>query len=170
MTLLPNATTRSGIVTCISELALLIPGSLGLLLAGFPTVLCPFPALTIIPAFLLADWNYRAALLVPVLLFFVWNPGLFRGAAAIPRRSFGLLAVATLLSAADFAIEWKLGLAYQGSHYTYLAIEFVLVASVWALFIRNRRSAPSFKANLVLHWILFAWLSWYALPYLGELP
>jgi hypothetical protein len=52
MTPLPNVTTRSGIVTCISGLALLLPASLGLLLAGYPTVLCPFPALTIIPAFL----------------------------------------------------------------------------------------------------------------------
>ena len=136
-------------------------------------MICPFPALTIVPAFLLSPLDLSdAAVLAPVLFFFAWNPGLFRGTGKIPKRSYVLLTVATALSIVDFVEGWKYGLEYRGARYTYsvCVIDVVWVLSLWAMFIWKWKSAPSFRANLLLHWVLFAWLSWYAFPWLGELP
>jgi hypothetical protein len=154
-------------ITLLTGLGLLIPASVGLL-AGVPTVFCPLPALTVLPAFFLS-W---AAAIVPTLLFFAWNQGLFRGVANIPKRSYVLLATATVLSVIWFVGGWKYGLQFQGAHYTY-AVCFANIAwlvFLWAMFGRSWKRESSFKTNLLLHWILFAWLAWYAFPYLGELP
>ena len=170
MTTLLDKTTKSGLVTLIVGLSLLIPASIGLLLAGAPSVVSPIPMLTAIPAISLFG---GAAVLIPTLFFFVWNPGLFRGEENVPKRSYGLLATATAFSIIWFVGDgWKYGLQYQGSQYTHLvcAINFVWVASLWALVIYDWKRAPSFGANLLFHWIVFVWLSWYAFPWLGELP
>jgi hypothetical protein len=87
---------------------LLIPAVMGLLASGVPTILCPFPALTVLPAFFLS----KVAVGVPTLLFFLWNPGLGRGETKVPKRSYTLLAVATLLSVLYFVSGWKLGVQY----------------------------------------------------------
>ena len=83
-----------------------------------------------------------------------------------------MLGVATALSTYWFVVGWQYGLKYQGARYTYVvcAINIVWVAALWAMFIRKLWSVPSFRTNLLLHWALFAWLGWYALPWLGELP
>ena len=89
MTTLLDKTTKSGLVTLILGLSLLIPASIGLLLAGAPSVISSIPMLTAIPAISLFG---GAAVLIPTLFFFVWNPGLFRGEENVPKRSYGLLA------------------------------------------------------------------------------
>jgi len=130
-------------------------------------LLYPFPALMFIPSFLL----HRAAVLVPVLLFFAWNPGLFGGEARVPRRSYILLIVVTGLSVVWFAVGWRDGLAVQGASYNYGVgvINALWIAILWLLFSWSRRGEPSFRTNLVLHWAMFAWLAWYAFPFMGEL-
>jgi hypothetical protein len=53
-----------------------------------PNDTLPFPGLTVIPAFLLSDLHlWKAAVAVPMLLFFAWPPGLFRGEGDVPNRS-----------------------------------------------------------------------------------
>jgi hypothetical protein len=42
------------------------------------------------------------------------------------------------------------------------------MAALCLLLNRSSTAAPSFVRNLALHWVLFAWLAWYAFPYLGE--
>jgi hypothetical protein len=165
---IPRRITKNGLVTFLFGLGLLIPAYVGLFLSGVPTVTCPLPILTVIPGFICGP----PAVILPTLLFFAWSPGLFRGDAKVPWRSYVLLAVLTALSGMWFVGGWKLGLQYQDARYTRLvcAVNCVWVASLWAMFIYNWRRAPSFRANLLLHWIMFAWLSWYAFPYLGELP
>ena len=163
----------AGTLTFMAGLALLIPASLGLLLTGVPTILCPLPLLTTTPAFLLSTWRLQyLAIGLPVLLFFLWRPGFFHGAARVPRRSYVLLATIVVLSIAYFASGWRLGLRYQGLGHT----RAVLIVNVgWAAvlvfaFVRTYKKRASFGASLFIHWILFAWLAWYAFPYLGELP
>ncbi len=74
--------TKSGALTLVAGGGLLLPACAGLLLTGVPTLLCPLPFLTATPAFILSSLSAgqfaRASVLLPSLLFFAWNPGLFR--------------------------------------------------------------------------------------------
>ena len=163
----------AGALTFVVGLALLIPASFGLLLTGVPSMLCPLPLLTILPAFLLSNWRlHYLAIGLPVLLFFLWRPGFFRGAPQVPRRSYILLAIVTVLSIIYFISGWRLGLKYQGTGYTHAVL---IVNVAWAAvlvfaFFRTWKEGASFGTSLLVHWMLFAWLAWYAFPYLGELP
>jgi len=158
---------NGGFVTFLAGLGLLIPAYLGLSLSSAPTPLCPFPILTVGAAALSSP---KLALLVPVLGFFLWNPGLWRGAEEIPKRTSRLLAVATALSALWFALGWAYGVEYQGRFYTHVAgwVNLIWLAALWTRMLLARK--PSFGANLFLHWFLFAWLAWYAFPWLGARP
>lgn len=172
-----NASTSSSKLTLWGGLALLVPAAIGLGLSGVPTLLRPYPALTIIPAFLLSNLGLERISIaivpaIPTLLFFAWNPGLFRGQGRVPIRTYALLATVIALSLYWFISGWRYGLQYQGPFLTRI---FCVVNGVWAVslvvaFIIIRKREPSFKANLFLHWMLFAWLAWYAFPYLGEMP
>ena len=163
----------AGTLTLVAGMALLIPASLGLLLTGVPTILCPLPLLTTIPAFLLSTWRlHYLATGLPVFLFFLWRPGFFRGEPMVPKRSYVLLAIVTVLSIIYFISGWRLGLRYQGFEYT-LTVLIVNVGWAAALvfaFVRTWQNGASFRTSLFVHWMLFAWLAWYAFPYLGELP
>jgi hypothetical protein len=166
---------RYTVITSIAGLGLLIPAAvgLGLFLSGAPTVLSPLPALTVIPALLLSDWHKmgNAAVIVPMLLFFLWSFQLFRGEAKVPRRSYVLLALLAVLSAIDFVASWKWGLQYEGPKFTVVvcSVNIVWLAFLGLAFARTRKGTTSFTTSLFLHWMLFAWLSWYAFPWLGEL-
>jgi hypothetical protein len=160
-------------LTLVCGLALLIPAWIGLFLRGFPTILCPMPALTVIPAFLLANAGlYRIAIAVPVVFFFLWNPHLLRGRAEIPKRTYFLFVTTILLSIIWFVGGWKYGLEYRGSSFTYsvCVVNALWIALLCLLFIRSWKRNSSFPSSLALHWALFVWLAWYAFPYLGELP
>ena len=166
-------TKTNATITFTAGLGLLIPASIGLLVSGVPTILCPFPMLTILPALLLSGLHLeKAAVAVPMLLFFVWCPGLFRGQAKIPARSYGLFIVATISTIVYFVVSWKWGLQYQGSRFTHVVgmANIVCLAILGFAFSRSWRRASSFGYSLFVHWILFAWLAWCAFPYLGELP
>ena len=156
--------------TLLAGLSLLVPVLFWVLFAQEePSALYPFPALMFVPALF---GLRQVAVAVPVVLFFVWNPGLFQGDAAVPRRSHVLLLILTLLNVLWFVVGWKDGLAMQGAKYNYsvCGVNILCVAALWTLFARSRKTEPSFKSNLLFHWILFTWLAWYAFPFFGELP
>jgi hypothetical protein len=161
--------SKTAVATMMAGVALLIPASIGLLISGAPTILCPFPALTVIPAFLFSRYLAVAA---PMVLFFAWHPGLFRGEGIAPKRSYVLLIILILLSVVDFVTSWNWGLQYQGSHHTYgvCAVNVGWVVFLTLAFARGWKKPSSFGFSLFLHWTLFAWLAWYAFPYMGELP
>ena len=150
--------------------ALLFTASAGLLPSGIPTLVTPFPFITVIPAFWLSG-AYFLAVLIPSALFLIWNPKLREGQAIMPRRSLILFGAAASLSALWFYGGWEFGVQYQGEIYTryILAINLGWLAGILASLRRYKR-APNFVNNLLFHWLLFTWLSWYAFPYLGELP
>jgi hypothetical protein len=167
-----SPTSKSAVTTLVAGLGLLVPAAIGFNDNG-PTIIHPLPALTTLPAFLLAEFHiWKAALAIPMLLFFVWNPGLLFGDGKIPKRTSVLLAVLTVLSVAWFVGGWKFGMEYQGAKYTYTVciLNVVSICFLGLVFVGNRRKELSFSVNLLLHWILFAWLAWYAFPFLGEMP
>ena len=145
----------------------------GLLSAGVPTLYCPMPTMTVIPAFALSSLKLQtAAVLIPTILFFLWTPGLIiRQQSNMPKRTVGLVGLLSILTIVDFVLVWKYGLQYQGTRHTIAVytINVLWLAVLWCTVIRAWRR-PSFLANLLSHWVLFAWLGWYAFPYLGELP
>jgi hypothetical protein len=158
------------VITLVGGLALGIPASIGLLLKGTPSLVTPFPFLTIIPAFLLGSL-YWLAVLIPSALFFAWNPQFFRAIGKVPRRSLGLLALATALTIWWFVDGWGYGVKYQGLRHTYAmaVLNAAWLVLLWLTLFRASR-IQSFRQGLLFHWLLFAWLGWYAFPYLGELP
>ena len=156
-------------LTSLAGLSLMLPLPLGMFTKDMPSELYPLPVIVAIPA--LMGLRY-AAMAVPMLLFFLWNPALLRGETKVPRRSYALLLGATVLSVPWFVMGWKFGLEFQGSRYNYsvLAINIAWLAVLWTIAARSRKKEGSFQTSLFLHWALFAWLAWYAFPYLGELP
>jgi len=76
-----------------------------------------------------------------------------------------------VLSVAYFVGSWKYGYQYQGREHTLAicAINSAWIVILWAMLYRSSKTI-SFSANLLFHGALFAWLAWYAFPYLGELP
>jgi hypothetical protein len=104
-------------------------------------------------------------------LFFAWNPNLFRGNVNVPKRSWVLLTMLSILSVVYFVSSWRNGNQYQGREYTVAicAENIAWLVGLWAILYCSSRLC-SFKANLFFHAVLFAWLAWCAFPYLGELP
>ena len=161
------------ILTLTAGALLIFPASVGLLTSGAPTLISPFPALTILPAFLLSSTGlYWLAVLVPSVFFWLWNPQLFYGSTRIPVRTFVLFFACVVLTIIWFVESWNFGLQYQGARFTYItcACNGILVAFIGTLLVVFRKAAPSFWKVLAIHWLLFAWLAWGAFPYLGELP
>jgi hypothetical protein len=154
-------------------LCLLIPAWIGLLSSGVPTLYSPLPTLTILPAFVLSRWHLESfALLVPSILFFLWSPSLLLNQQPTPpKRTIVLLGLLTVLTVVDCVLEWNYGVHYRGTRQTILLyiVNAMWLACLWWAMVRSQRQ-PSFKRNLFSHWLLFAWLAWYAFPYLGELP
>ena len=164
---------NSRLLVIAAGLGLLIPAWIGLLSSGVPTLYSPLPTLTILPAFMLSRWHLHSlAVLVPSILFFLWCPGLLLNQQPnVPKRTIVLLGLLTVLTIVDFVFEWNDGVHYRGAHYAIgvCIINLMWLVFVWWAVIRWKRQ-PSFRGNLLSHWFLFAWLAWYAFPYLGELP
>ncbi len=164
--------SKSAVTTLVAGLALLVPAAIGLNDNG-PSIIHPLPALTILPAFFLSGLHlWKAAVIIPTLLFFAWNPGLLFGDGKIPKKSRVLLMVLAVLSVVWFVGGWQFGMEYQGAEYTYTVciLNVVSIGFLAFVFVSKWGKESSFGINLVLHWILFAWLAWIAFPYLGEMP
>jgi hypothetical protein len=157
----------------VGGVLLLIPAWIGLYSSNMPTLFAPFPALTFLPALLLSELRlWSLAVLIPTILFLLWTSGrLSIWQSKVPTRTLILLATLSVLTIADFKLSWNYGVQYQGRRHTIAVdvINLLWLVCLWTILYWTRRR-PSFRTNLLLHWLLFAWLSWYAFPHLGELP
>ena len=134
-----------------------------------PTVLHPLNLVVLLPAWAALD---RYAILFVPAVFIGWCWTVFRdGSARVPPRSFALFSVAALLSLCSVSLGGRYATEYQSVEYLH---GIWLISIVWWLgltilaCLADRR--PSVPLNLAFHFALFAWLAWYALPYMGELP
>src|SRR6266404_6571369 len=78
---------KSETLTLVAGLGLILPLPFLMFTKDMPSELYPLPVIVAIPALL--GLRYAAAA-VPMLLFFLWNPALFRGEAKVPMRSYAL--------------------------------------------------------------------------------
>jgi hypothetical protein len=160
--------SKPRLLTLIFGLALVGPASMGLALSGGQTILHPFPMLTALPALGFGP----LAVLVPTALFFTWGADLFQGSKRVPRRSYWLLGTAIVLQIPLFLGDWQYALRSRGVAFIHsvCVINIVWGAVLAVAFALDRLAEPSYFRSLLLHWTLFAWLAWYAFPYLGEFP
>jgi len=155
--------------------ALVLLAWIGCFSSGTPTLICPMPLITIVPAFYLASRSFHSpywlGVLLPTTLFFAWTPRISRGQSEVPRRSRVLLASLTVLSLAYFVVSWRDGVQYQGREHTIAVgvVNTIWAVILWTILYRSSRRS-SFAINMLFHATLFAWVAWYAFPYLGELP
>jgi hypothetical protein len=150
-------------------LAAIAAHSLGVSGDNYPTLRSPYPVLLVIPAFLGVPVIVIAILFASA--FAAWSNQLLRAEAAIPRRSIVLLFVAILLSGLVFISGWEYGLKYQGMNYLFPALAISALAVVILVVIASlNRRRPMLATSAAFHFLLFAWLATYAMPYLGETP
>jgi len=97
--------------------------------------------------------------------------GLLRGHSTVPVRTIIVVVVLVSLTALWFVDSWEYGVKFQGARYTVrmLLINLAWLAVIWSAVVSAWRR-PSFTTNLLLHWLLFAWLGSCAFPNFGELP
>lgn len=111
-----------------------------------------------------------ACAVVP-LLFCVWCWPALRGRVELPIRSNVLLVITLLLSVAWLLLGYRYGIEYQST--TYVVRVTVISIGFWAALVVlafNARRRPSTSHNRGFHVVMFAWIAWYAFPYVGELP
>jgi hypothetical protein len=147
--------------------------------SGVPTTISPAPLLMVLfhirSEHIWSRWPRLAVDLIPALVaplaFFVWFPGLFAGALRVPRRSLAGFGTFVLADVLHFALGLAYGVEYQGMTYTaaLILLNAILVCAAGVLLVRARRT-PSFRTNLAFHLVSAVWLSWCAMPWLGELP
>jgi hypothetical protein len=165
--------SRRGIfITLLAAVGLAVIASIGLFVSGAPTIFSPFPLLTVFPALILPQPLQYSVVLLPPLLFLLWNPQLMRLEAKVPRRTYILFALLAALSVVYFALSWKWGLQYEGPQFTAVIC---LINIAWVAFLivalhRGSKNNAAFGTSIFIQWMLFAWLSWCAFPWLGELP
>jgi hypothetical protein len=142
--------------------------------AGYPTLWAPINFLVLGPTWL-AEPLGRVAIVVGLMFVplscVLWCLPIFKGAPDVPVRSLVLFALAISLSALNLVMGYEYSLRWQGRPY---AIGVVLISILMWSFLASlawlawRRRTPAL--NNAFHISLFAWLAWYSLPTLGELP
>ena len=143
---------------------------------GVPTVLRPCNLVVVIPLFLSDELpggpSIVAASLVVPAAFCVWCwPIILKGSPTVPARSHVLFGFVLLLSLLGFVCGTRFAIGYHGLDYV---VGTGIISALWWVTLGTlaylAKRCPSYWRNLVFHLALFAWLAWYALPYLGELP
>jgi hypothetical protein len=145
------------------------------ILPGTPKMYAPFNLLVFVPVGLTEGVLGRASKLVGIavvpFLFCVWCLPVLGGCQEVPVRSIILLVCAGALSALLLICGFGSGLTYHDVGYvvgvTIMSIICWTIVGVSALVAWR---CPSAGRNLAFHVALFAWLAWYAFPYLGEVP
>jgi hypothetical protein len=172
---IPVNVAKPRVLTLFTALSLVVTTWVGSFSSGVPTLYCPLPTVIVFPALMLLSSGTRLAAMsmsiLPAVLFFAWNHSLLTGQPTIPKRTVALIALLGALTIVYFKFLWFDGLQYQGHHHT---LTIFLVNLIWLAVIGASIAwsivRPSFYRNLLTHWLLFAWLGWYAFPYFGELP
>ena len=144
---------------------------------GIPKIWGPFNLVVFLPAFLLHELieSTRVSLLLSTLivplLFLVWTiPHTWQNPRP-PIRTLVLAICAIAFSVGSVAHGWTFAMEYHGASYVYGVV--IVSAISWIAIgllavISLQKATP--RWNAAFHCVFFAWLAWYAIPYMGELP
>jgi len=109
---------------------------------------------------------------IPVL-FMLWSYQLVKGDNVIPKRSKILtliLVFVSLLWLVPWLVAiWAGGARHQGLGPTNAAL--MVNVLCWFVLFMLYRASMKYKLyiqNYLFHWLLFAWLGWFAFPWFGE--
>jgi hypothetical protein len=121
-----NQIVKSSYWTAAAGAALALPAYCGLMLDGVPTLRCPLPTLTVMPALFLSNGRLTwLAVLVPAGLFFLWSPGPF---SRHGRYSEALMDIASSFDRFDSAVfcrqlELRFEISREAIYLRYLRVE-----------------------------------------------
>lgn len=105
------------------------------------------------------------------IAMWLWNPSIFLGSTRIPIRTWLLFGILSILSFVYYLKYKSYGQLHQGSgHVAALTVINLLLLLILLFTGVYGSRKPSYKKDLLFHWLLFAWLSSYAFPVFGELP
>lgn len=153
------------IITVTGGLLLFIPAAQGYIF-GVPQPYAPFP----LPfTFAILAFGFGATI-IPSILFFVFCHRLFTGNPKTSIYIFGIAIILGILSIVWFILSWDYGTHYQGFSHTLTVLILNCVVYLSSLFLLIwGKDRPSFPVAFTGQWLLFAWLTWVAFPWLGEL-
>jgi hypothetical protein len=162
--------TRGTVLALAVMVATLAAHSLGLAGDATPSLSSTYPLLLIVPLGFLGVPTVLIALIFGAC-FILWSSQLFHGRFEIPRRSLVLFVISALLSCILFVVGWRFGLQYQGRSYVFWSATLAAAgAALMILLLEWNRRAPSVANSVLFHFVLFAWLCTFAMPWLGETP
>ena len=139
-----------------------------------PTIVSPNNLLIAIPASIMhVYWGHYSDGVIVILLgilFLVWSLPAFRSPSIVPVRSIILLGCGILLSGVSIVCGWSYGLKWQSRDYMIgVACVNLFAWSVLAALTIAGRTRQTYSINIAFHILLFIWLSWYAMPWTGEM-
>ncbi|RUO65412.1 hypothetical protein SAMN06297229_1185 [Pseudidiomarina planktonica] len=146
------------------------------MVAGYPEVYSPYSFTVVIPVFLFYGMGVPEALIALIaslpnaLLFWASTIPVMRGNAKVSRILIGISGLLMLISIGFLFMSYSYGVQYQGLEHTILIYLFnaILIGVIATVLVKNYRR-PTINNSLLYSSLLFSWLGWCALPWLGEM-
>ena len=137
---------------------------------GIPAVYSPFPLFVILPVIL--GFPVPLIAIAASSAFALSQLHHFKGEPR-PKPNLGFtitLGLVTGLTALGLGFGWPYGLDYQGLTYCVVvtAANLAFAIGTWSLWWVTR-TAGRYRSQVLFGFMLFAWVFWYALPYMGEI-
>jgi len=131
-----------------------------------PTLLTPYSFTVVTPFFL---FGRLGSVLIWPAVFLVWGIPLFAKTRKISALSAFLAAVLWGRGLLWLAAGARTGVVHEGALMVLglAVLDLGLGGLLFWLYRRGRRE-PTFASNFAFHWLIVAWLSWGAMPWLGE--
>jgi hypothetical protein len=138
--------------------------------SGMPSLIAPFPLLVLLP------WFFGVpAFAVPIIPAFAFSVCHVSHLRRRPRERLAigltiLLWIVTPLNLLSLVAGWSYGIQYQGfSHTLFVVIANAIFAvAVWTTW-WSATKPMNYKMQIAFGFMLFAWLSSFAFPWLGEI-
>lgn len=137
-----------------------------------PEVYAPYPAVVFIPAYAGGAPRMLIAILAGVTFAGSQLRHFKKQPQAKPNVGFPILCfILTTLTALVFLADWRFGLQYHGASHVIVVgmVNIAFALASWMLWFISRKP-HHYHAQVWLGFTLFAWLFWYAVPMIGELP